>query len=241
MPTIQGIRETKVKIASGDVLLEAAISRPASNETPKSDVGFIITHPYGPLGGSMDNNVVLTYYKKLALAGHTCLRYNSRGIGNSTGSVSWTAVPEQEDVRSVMRFLLDNCSVTSIFIIGYSYGALVACSVAHEFPEVVGFLAISYPYSVAWALTLGHCTRFLQPAKSYPSYKYFVIGEHDQFTSPTRLLKWATASSPSSQSPTQTLNFRGADHFWVGHETALYSETLPWINDAIGVTQTKYE
>lgn len=50
----------------------------------------LIAHPYGRLGGCKEDHVVVALAEKLASAGWRVLRYDARGAGASTGSVSWT-------------------------------------------------------------------------------------------------------------------------------------------------------
>lgn len=50
----------------------------------------LIAHPYGRLGGCKEDHVVVALAEKLASEGWTVLRYDARGAGVSTGSVSLT-------------------------------------------------------------------------------------------------------------------------------------------------------
>jgi alpha/beta superfamily hydrolase len=43
-----------------------------------SNIGLIFTHPYAPLGGNMDNNVVSYLYHEFALLGYTVAKFNFR-------------------------------------------------------------------------------------------------------------------------------------------------------------------
>ncbi len=63
-----------------------------------SEVGFVVTHPYGMLGGNMHNNVVKSVCGRLSELGLTSLRFNFRGYGGSTGRPTWRGGGEKADV-----------------------------------------------------------------------------------------------------------------------------------------------
>lgn len=129
--------EHNVRIPTSDgVQLVAQVWWPLSPTTAEAraaaSVGVVVSHPYGPLGGNMHNNVVETVYDAMRHLGHAVVRFNfryghspqreasnnahtlchsahvhrSRGIGGSTGRGSWRGTGEMEDVRSVCAYLL---------------------------------------------------------------------------------------------------------------------------------------
>ncbi|KAG0178784.1 hypothetical protein DFQ29_003028 [Apophysomyces sp. BC1021] len=49
--------------------------------------GVIIAHPYGPLGGNMQNNVVVALHKFFANRGYVTVRLNFRSFDFVTGEV----------------------------------------------------------------------------------------------------------------------------------------------------------
>ncbi|EIE80117.1 hypothetical protein RO3G_04822 [Rhizopus delemar RA 99-880] len=65
------------------------------------------THPYGPLGGNMNNNVVIALQKYFLSQGYITVCLNFRGCGHSQGKTSWTGMPEREDYISVINLILD--------------------------------------------------------------------------------------------------------------------------------------
>lgn len=68
---------------------------------------IIIAHPYGPLGGSMNNNVVCALQDHFLSLDYITVCLNFRGCGKSQGRTSWTGMPEREDYSSVIDFILD--------------------------------------------------------------------------------------------------------------------------------------
>ena len=104
-------------------------------------VGVIVCHPWGPLGGSMHDHVVMTAWKIFADAGCTTARFNFRsGLGCGGGSV--------DDIVAVAKYLLSlphQNAVSKILLVGYSYGSICCMGAAAELPECIGFAAIGPP------------------------------------------------------------------------------------------------
>lgn len=78
--------------------LDFALHHPT--DAGRSCRAALIAHPYGRLGGCKEDHVVVALAEKLASEGWTVLRYDARGAGASTGSVSWTCV------QSINRWLI---------------------------------------------------------------------------------------------------------------------------------------
>jgi alpha/beta superfamily hydrolase len=109
------------------------------------DLGVVLTHPYGPLGGEKNNNVVLSLARFFQTRGISTVRFNFRGVGRSTGRGSWRGEPERQDVLAACKHLLTggddgNSPVKRVILCGYSYGSAIASSCADELPEIVAFV-----------------------------------------------------------------------------------------------------
>ena len=50
----------------------------------------LLAHPYGPLGGSQRDHVVVAVARALSSAGYRVFTYDARGAGSSQGKTSWT-------------------------------------------------------------------------------------------------------------------------------------------------------
>ncbi|KAF9928273.1 hypothetical protein BGZ67_007081 [Mortierella alpina] len=114
-------------------LLEVCLSLPTSvSPQPTVYTGVVIAHPYGPLGGSYNNNVVgalLQWFetyslqaldhsstsddstsrpksqsKPVSLACVICA-FNFRGCGKSKGRTSWFGEAERDDYQTIVDFL----------------------------------------------------------------------------------------------------------------------------------------
>jgi alpha/beta superfamily hydrolase len=87
--------------------LQVYISYNPGTTTNKEEApAIIIAHPYGPLGGNMNNNVVIAIQRHFLSCGYITACINFRGCGKSKGKTSWTGLPEREDYISVMDYLL---------------------------------------------------------------------------------------------------------------------------------------
>ena len=79
--------ELRTFIDVGDgATLEAAITPPG----PSSARLAVVCHPWGKLGGCMDDGVVRTIARALAADGVGTCRFNFRGVGASSGSSGYT-------------------------------------------------------------------------------------------------------------------------------------------------------
>ena len=75
--------EHNVRIPTSDgVKLAAQVWWPPTPTTAETRaaaaVGVVVSHPYGPLGGNMHNNVVEAVYDAMRRLGHAVVRFNFR-------------------------------------------------------------------------------------------------------------------------------------------------------------------
>ncbi|KAJ2704332.1 hypothetical protein FB645_003337 [Coemansia sp. IMI 203386] len=68
---------------------------------------IVFLHPYAPLGGRFRNKVIADIDSQLGRRVALTVAFNLRGAGRSEGRTSWTGMPEQEDLRSVLDMLRD--------------------------------------------------------------------------------------------------------------------------------------
>jgi len=103
--------------------------------------------------------VLGTLLFRFAREGFRVVRFNFRGTGRSTGSKTWRGTTrsegsafvatqlcdcrfpspptkkgsgEREDTLAVCRFLQSECGVEAVYLIGYSYGAVIGCSIVND-------------------------------------------------------------------------------------------------------------
>ncbi len=167
--------------------------------------GIVVCHPHPQYGGSMDNNVVLGVCAALVEADMNALRFNFRGVGRSSGAGTTDGSGEAEDVRLAVDFLAADSSVGDIFVIGYSYGAAVGLRAAADDDRIAALVGIAPPTSMFdFGFLHGNDKPIL-----------LIAGSHDEFCDPDALL-------PVLKDGVDRLEIiDGADHFFIGEETAL--------------------
>ncbi|KAI8929449.1 Alpha/Beta hydrolase protein [Entophlyctis helioformis] len=222
------LKERDVTVPSTDgVTLKA---RFFVGDSKRRSTCFVLAHPYGPLGGNYDNNVVEALFANFASMGYSTIRFNFRGVGGSTGRTTFRGIGEIEDVVAVCKYLMSRDIMdkpSRIVLCGYSYGSVAAGAAACDVPEVAAVISISYPAGVLWALTLGNQRKHLDSLQSTPPdvLKLFISGTRDNFTSESSFSQFV-ATMPE---PKAVVVVPDADHFWAGAESTLTGHINQWV------------
>eukprot|EP01125_Pyxidicula_operculata_P022118 TRINITY_DN889_c0_g1_i6.p1 TRINITY_DN889_c0_g1~~TRINITY_DN889_c0_g1_i6.p1 ORF type:complete len:250 (-),score=39.15 TRINITY_DN889_c0_g1_i6:15-764(-) len=231
------MEQEKVRIPVEDnISIEGVIHRckgDISDENLKwKDIGIIVTHPMPAFGGDMRNNVVVAVSSYFSRLGATTLRINFRGVGNSGGSGSWRGGTEREDLKKCCQYLLNHKNneneIKKIILIGYSYGSVISSSVANEIEEVIGYVAISYPFGPLTLMLLWH---LLPLAQNCSKPKYFIMGSDDNFTGSSNF----NTQIKSFSEPIQHLLLDNIDHFWNREEKLLCDNINTWVTIEIDI------
>jgi len=94
----------------------------------------VCLHPWSWLGGQMDDlcvtkdnfsqllnsvlsRVLLSLQDSLQAKGYRVLRYNSRGVGRSTGWASFTGFSEAKDLEALIKWVIDKFAVVHSLVI----------------------------------------------------------------------------------------------------------------------------
>src|SRR5215475_7264912 len=96
--------------------LEAILKEPRSNQT--RGVALVL-HPHPLGGGTMHNKVVFRAAATLYEAGLVTLRFNFRGVGQSTGAHD-EGRGERDDARVALKYLKERYPGHSITLCGFS-------------------------------------------------------------------------------------------------------------------------
>ncbi len=105
----------------------------------------VVLHPNPLQGGTMSNKVVKVAHKALVDAGCSVLRFNFRGVGVSEGTYS-NGIGELADTMVALDWLHRmNPGNRKVWVVGYSFGALVGMQLLMRRPDVGGFIAICPP------------------------------------------------------------------------------------------------
>ena len=185
----------------------------------------------------MDDHVILSVRNALVEQGFLVCRFNFRGVGQSSGSASFTGVSERKDVLSICKFLLDGAPVAGrklakvekIVLVGYSYGSVIACSVVDKMEEIVGAVAISYPLRYTWALVCWKSSKYWEKFASSRKKKLFLYGTEDDFTGKDQL---HSAFMKLGQ-PAEEGCYEGVNHFWVRGKQQLTSRISEWVSEVV--------
>lgn len=157
-----------IALENGDIYLESVVQDPPSHCRGLC----ILAHPLGRFGGTLDDPII-THLASLLLthAQLRVVRFNSRGVGKSGGSASWTGRSECSDFQEILMRCIDNycldfpdSTAAQIVIAGYSAGALYGSTVrvpsaAYDLKQFRGggrprYILLSFPAGVTWALSL---------------------------------------------------------------------------------------
>jgi alpha/beta superfamily hydrolase len=164
----------------------------------------ILCHPHPLYGGNMDDAIVRIVEKALASQRISTLRFNFRGTGFSEGKHD-DGNGEVEDLRSIYDWVADSYKPEKIIIAGYSFGAVVAAKAA---PQIKSDLV----------LLVAPPTRAIHPYFFTESTVVAITGSQDDFVNNKDL------ASLVEKSPNLKVTvIDGADHFFSGKQTNLYT------------------
>ena len=162
----------------------------------------VFAHPYPPMGGSMENNVVLAATVALADHGLAALRFNFRGVGAGTGV--FTEGPEAvADNVAAIDSVAGLVPGGRLIVGGYSFGALTAAAASVGRADVNGVLLIAPPTSMFEP----------PPLADVPGPLVVLVGDADPYSDPEdveRLL--------AGRDDARLIVEPGVDHFWWGAE-----------------------
>jgi alpha/beta superfamily hydrolase len=174
---------------------------------------FLICHPHPQYGGNMCNNVVSGVFNKLIENDISCLRFNFRGVGRSTGTHS-NGTGEVEDVKSCIDFLINDKNHENIIICGYSYGAVIGLSAINYSDKVISYISISFPWDFI-SFKYKNQSKFNKP-------KLFIQGDKDTIA---RFDSFKENFNHFSNPKIKRV-ITGADHFYWGYEDQIANEIL---------------
>lgn len=167
--------------------LELALDLPAD----QAPAGLaVIAHPHPLFGGTLDNKVVQTIVRAFTSLGVVCLRPNFRGVGKSQG-VHDHGQGEVEDLWAAWQWLLNEFPHLDgvRWMAGFSFGAVMATHVAHEWPSAK--IARGQPeLSRVILVGLGISPERRQPAPLTTAAR-LIHGEHDDVIQLADVNDWA--------------------------------------------------
>ena len=204
-------REELVVVDDG-VQLETEVAIPSKI---KSNTLVVLTHPYGCLGGDMHNPVIVKLWQGLAKRGIVSVRMNFRGVGHSGGRGTWRCKGEQHDVMAVINHFDKSPEFKTkpdIILLGYSFGSMISGSILSHFEKdkrLLGYIAIAYPFSVTWFLSLFNTSAMISGLQESSVPKLFVHGTDDNFTAISKARQQVERIQNG-----KLIALEGADHFF---------------------------
>lgn len=206
--------EETIPIPSPIGNLEAKISQGNRSKT----FGIIFCCPHPIYSGTMDMDLISIIMSPFIEAGYPTIRFNYRGKGNSDGQYG-RGIGERMDVRSVCNYYLSLPNVPpKILLMGYSFGAAIGSSIVSEFQNIIGYVAISYPFPIN--------PIYIQNA-SVKKPKLFLWGDADKVISITAL----EAAFKELKGPKYKKIYPDARHSWIKFEEKLASYIFSWVQN----------
>jgi uncharacterized protein len=193
------INERPLAVPVGPTIqLQALLAMP-----PSPAGGVVLCHPHPLYGGDMDNPVVVRAAEVCGEARLATLRFNFRGVGESTGSHD-EGRGEQDDLRAALDHLAGLLSPgAALAAAGYSFGAAVTARVAMRRP-LAGVALIAPALAMPALADLGNLA-------AVKGHLLLVAGTADTYC-PRDALERLGRTVPHAT--VRTVD--GADHFFFG-------------------------
>lgn len=136
----------------------------------------IVAHPLPIMGGTMENKIVTTLIKTFVDLGFVALRFNFRGVGESTG-VYDDGNGEVDDALAVAHYSVQEFGKLPLILSGFSFGGYVQARAAERLhPEKLVLIAPAVG-------------RFAMP--NIPENSLVIHGENDEVVALSDMLAWA--------------------------------------------------
>lgn len=91
----------------------------------------VVAHPLPTMGGTMDNKIVTTLAKAFAELGFVAVRFNFRGVGDSTGAYD-AGNGEVDDVLTIVDYAYQEFGKLPLVLSGFSFGGYVQARAAEK-------------------------------------------------------------------------------------------------------------
>ena len=188
-------------------LLEALLEEPPVDSI---SAAAVVCHPHPQHHGTMLNKVVHTLCRTLNDLELPAVRFNFRGVGASDGRYS-EGRGECEDAVAVCEWVRHRYPHASLWLAGFSFGAMVACRAAVT-TRPAQLITVAPPPA--------RTRQFLEGRR--PAGPWLVIqGDADEVVSAEEVIEWVNELSPRPE----LVVLPGVDHFFHGH-LSLLRETL---------------
>jgi alpha/beta superfamily hydrolase len=172
-------------------------------EPSGAERAVLALHPHPDMGGDRFNPVVDAAFRAAVGRGWAAIRPD---LSSSDLPVAGA------EAADALALLPDGVPVT---VIGYSFGAVVACGLLD--PRIAGWALVAPPFG---ALFDGVSA----PIGPDPRPKLVLVAAHDQFSPPARV-----AEATGAWAATESDEIAGADHFLAGATARVAERACDWI------------
>lgn len=173
---------------------------------------LVLCHPHPVQGGTMRHPILGSIAKDALEAGLVCVRFNFRGVGESTGHHD-DGIGEVSDIAAITDFV-ERELPPLVGIAGWSFGAAVALVWHARSGSAVPYVGIAPPVNSPLSPALP------SPDSLVEAQRTFIVGENDQFVDVDRLAVYAGTIGADLSI------YKGADHFFVFKHDRLAGEVI---------------
>ena len=177
--------------------------------TPLGEItaSLLCLHPNPTGGGMMDSHIFKKAANRLpAMAGIQVIRFNTRGTSSEAGTSEGTydhGKGEVEDVIAAINYCFDTLKVSTLWVVGWSFGTDLALCYAKD-PRVAGLILLSPPMQRTPERVLEFWQNDSRPVVAY-------VPEHDEYLNPEQAVERFKIFPRLNLIP-----ISGAKHLWVG-------------------------
>ncbi|MCL1598610.1 MAG: dienelactone hydrolase family protein [Actinomycetia bacterium] len=177
---------------------------------------LILCHPHPQHGGTMRAPILSTIASRAVAAGYRALRFNFRGVGESTGTFG-DGIAELTDVAAAAAFA-ETLDEPLAGITGWSFGAAAALNWQALSDSAIPYVGIAPPVTSPLSPHLPDAARLV------PATRQFIIGARDQFVAAEDLKRYATSIGAA------VVVYPSADHFFVFKHDKLADDVIAAIS-----------
>lgn len=198
--------------STSGVVLEAIVEEPPTL-APNDRLGTVVLcHPHPVQGGTMRNPILGAIAVQALKAGFVTVRFNFRGVGESTGAYD-NGLGEVSDVGSVVDFV-ERELPPLVGVAGWSFGAAVSLGWQARSGSQVPWVGIAPPVNSPLTPNLP------EPDQLEEARRLFIVGERDQFVDVDALAVYAGSIGAGISI------YPGSDHFFVFKHNKLADDVV---------------
>ena len=189
------------------VALEALVDTPLDTRGT-----LVLCHPHPQHGGTMRAPILGAIAKRAVQAGYGVVRFNFRGVGESTGTFGH-GIDEISDIAAAVAHAATFAEPVS-GICGWSFGAATALNWQAATGSRIPYVGI------APAVSSELSPQLPEPARLAPASREFIVGTRDQFVNVEELERYAATIDA------RVVVYPSADHFFVFKHDKLADDVI---------------